>query len=49
MVGIIFGFVATINFALAPLDKPATKGVYTISRNPMIFGMFLIFHWYKRN
>ncbi len=39
----IFGFIATINFALAPVNKPATKGVYTISRNPMYFSMFLMF------
>jgi len=39
----IFGFIAMINFALAPLDKPATKGAYTISRNPMYLSMFLIF------
>jgi protein-S-isoprenylcysteine O-methyltransferase Ste14 len=39
----IFGFIAMIHFALAPLDKPATNGVYTISRNPMYLSMFLIF------
>ena len=43
VISLIFGFIALINFALAPLDKPATKGVYTISRNPMYFSMFLIF------
>ncbi len=43
VMSIIFGFIAMINFAQAPLDKPATKGVYTISRNPMYFSMFLIF------
>ena len=41
--GLIFGFIAMINFALAPLDKPATKGVYKFSRNPMYFSMFLMF------
>ena len=40
---LIFGFIAMINFALAPLDKPATKGVYSISRHPMYFSMFLMF------
>ena len=43
VVSLIFGFIAMINFAQAPLDKPATKGAYTISRNPMYFSMFLIF------
>ena len=43
LMSMIFGFAAMINFAQAPLDKPATKGVYTISRNPMYFSMFLIF------
>jgi protein-S-isoprenylcysteine O-methyltransferase Ste14 len=43
VMSIIFGFIAMINFAEAPLDKPATKGVYTISRNPIYFSMFLIF------
>jgi len=43
VLGMIFGFIAMINFALAPLDKPATKGVYSISRNPMYFSMFLMF------
>ena len=43
VMSMIFGFIAIINFAQAPLDKPATKGVYTISRNPMYFSMSLIF------
>jgi protein-S-isoprenylcysteine O-methyltransferase Ste14 len=41
--GMIFGFIAMINFAVAPLDKPATKGAYRFSRNPMYFSMFLMF------
>ena len=43
VMSIIFGFMAMINFAQAPLDEPVTKGVYTILRNPMYFSMFLIF------
>jgi protein-S-isoprenylcysteine O-methyltransferase Ste14 len=43
VLGLTFGFVAMINFALAPTDKPATKGVYAISRNPMYFSMLVIF------
>jgi len=41
--GLIFGFVAMINFAAAPLDKPATDGVYRFSRHPMYFSMFVMF------
>ncbi len=43
VMSMIFGFTAMINFAQALLDKPATKGVYAISRNPMYFSMFLMF------
>ena len=39
-ISMIFGFMAMMNFAQAPSDKPATKGVYSISRNPMYFSMF---------
>ncbi len=42
-IGIIFGFAAMINFALAQMNKPVTKGVYSVSRNPMYFSMFVIF------
>jgi len=34
-------FMAGVSFATAPLDKPMTKGVYRISRNPMYFSGFL--------
>jgi protein-S-isoprenylcysteine O-methyltransferase Ste14 len=43
VLGLIFGFVAMINFAAAPLDKPATEGVYRVSRHPMYFSMFVMF------
>jgi protein-S-isoprenylcysteine O-methyltransferase Ste14 len=39
--GIVMGFMAGFSFATAPLDKPMTKGVYSISRNPMYFSGFL--------
>ncbi len=42
-VSMIFGFAAMVNFAQAPLEKPATRGVYTVSRNPVYLSMFLVF------
>jgi len=41
--GIVMGIMAGVSFATAPLDEPMTKGVYSISRNPMYFGMFLMY------
>ena len=41
ILGIVMGFMAGVSFATAPLDKPMTKGVYSISRNPMYFSGFL--------
>ena len=43
VLSLLFGFVAMINFAQTPLDEPATKGAYMISRNPMYFSMFMAF------
>jgi len=43
ILGIVMILMAGISFATAPLDKPMTKGVYSISRNPMYFGGFLEF------
>lgn len=42
LLGVIFYSTAGINFATAPLDKPVTKGVYRISRNPIYLGMFFM-------
>ena len=42
LLGVIFAIMAEVSFATTPLDKPVTKGVYRISRNPMDFGAFLI-------
>ncbi|HEC76739.1 MAG TPA: isoprenylcysteine carboxylmethyltransferase family protein [Thermoplasmatales archaeon] len=42
-VGMIFLTIAVINFATTPVDKPVTRGVFRISRNPMYVGWFLIY------
>ena len=39
--GVILDFMAGVSWATNPLDKPITRGVYSISRNPMDFGNFL--------
>ncbi|MFC1802867.1 methyltransferase family protein [Thermoproteota archaeon] len=43
LLGLVFGLIAIINFGITSLDKPVINGVYRISRNPMYFGMFVIF------
>lgn len=43
LLGMIFATMATLSFATTLLDKPNTKGIYRISRNPMAFGGFLVF------
>ncbi|MFX1464651.1 MAG: methyltransferase family protein, partial [Promethearchaeota archaeon] len=40
--GVIFTIVAGINLDTTPVDRPATKGLYRISRNPIYLGTFLI-------
>ena len=42
LLGVIFDFMAGVSWATNPLDKPITRGVYRISRNPMDFGNFLV-------
>jgi protein-S-isoprenylcysteine O-methyltransferase Ste14 len=41
--GMIFAFAAGMNLMNTPLDRPATKGLYRISRNPIYLGTFLMF------
>ena len=42
LLGMIFNFVASTNLMDTPMDRPATKGLYRISRNPIYLGTFLI-------
>jgi protein-S-isoprenylcysteine O-methyltransferase Ste14 len=43
LVGMIFVVMAIIGFATTPADKPVTKGIFRISRNPMYIGGIRIF------
>jgi len=41
--GMIFTSIAGISLDATPLDRPATKGLYRFSRNPVYLGCFLIY------
>jgi len=41
--GMVFTFLAGISLDATPMDRPATKGLYRISRNPIYLGCFLIY------
>jgi protein-S-isoprenylcysteine O-methyltransferase Ste14 len=43
LLGAIIMTIAWLDFFTTAVDKPVTKGAYSFSRNPMYFGMFLIF------
>jgi protein-S-isoprenylcysteine O-methyltransferase Ste14 len=42
LLGVVFSIVAVLNFAASPKDKVITKGVYSISRNPMYISLILM-------
>ena len=41
--GMLFVILAIVSFHAAPVDKPVTKGVYSIQRHPMHVGEILIY------
>jgi len=43
LIGLGILTVATVNFATAPAEKPATKGAYYFSRHPLYLSMFIIY------
>jgi protein-S-isoprenylcysteine O-methyltransferase Ste14 len=43
LVGLVILTVATVNFATAPVEKPATKGAYYFSRHPLYLSMIVIY------
>jgi protein-S-isoprenylcysteine O-methyltransferase Ste14 len=43
LVGLMILAVATVNFATAPAEKPATKGAYSFSRHPLYLSMIIIY------
>jgi protein-S-isoprenylcysteine O-methyltransferase Ste14 len=40
--GVALSIVAVLNFSTSPKDKVITKGLYSISRNPMYIGLILM-------
>ncbi len=43
LLGMVFTLLAGTSLDATPLDRPATKGLYRISRNPIYLGCFLIY------
>jgi len=43
LVGLIILVIATVTFATAPAEKPATKGAYSFSRHPLYLAMLIIY------
>jgi protein-S-isoprenylcysteine O-methyltransferase Ste14 len=43
LVGLIILVIATADFAIAPLQKPVTRGAYRFSRHPLYLSMIIIY------
>jgi protein-S-isoprenylcysteine O-methyltransferase Ste14 len=43
LLGVILLTIAVVNHATTPVNKPVTKGLYSISRHPMNFSWFLVY------
>ena len=43
LIGLVILTLATVNFATASVEKPATKGAYYFSRHPLYFSMIVIY------
>ncbi|KPL15736.1 MAG: hypothetical protein AMS26_06805 [Bacteroides sp. SM23_62] len=39
---LVVSYLTTMAFAVTPVDKPVTSGIYRVSRNPIYFGGFLL-------
>ena len=42
-VGVMILVIATINFAIAPMEKPITEGLYRFSRHPLYLSLFIVY------
>jgi len=43
LVGLMILAIATVNFAIAPAEKPITQGMYRFSRHPLYLSLFIIY------
>ena len=43
LIGLLAITIATVNFAAAPAEKPATRGMYLFSRHPLYLAMLIIY------
>jgi protein-S-isoprenylcysteine O-methyltransferase Ste14 len=42
VLSLIIGYLGIVSFVTTPIDESITKGIYRISRNPMVFSQFLL-------
>ena len=43
LVGLMILVVATVYFAIAPMEKPITEGPYSFSRHPLYLSLFIVY------